>query len=164
MKRNRMDSHQWDSALDPEVVPLFLRLQWAQARALQEMRPVLLRHGLSVAEFDVLATLRNAPAPYEMTPSQIQQDMVITSGGLTKLMLQLAGRGLVERLPFEDDRRVKPLRLTAPGRQTIEAAMGELLETSGRWIRQALTGGEMAQLTALLKRLVEAPERGGQPL
>ena len=46
----------------------------------------------------------------------------------------------------------------------IEAAMGELLETSGRWIRQALTGGEMAQLTALLKRLVEAPERGGQPL
>ena len=42
--------------------------------------------------------------------------------------------------------------------------MGELLETSGRWIRQALTGGEMAQLTALLKRLVEAPERGGQPL
>ena len=125
---------------------------------------MLLRHGLSVAEFDVLATLRNAPAPYEMTPSQIQQDMVITSGGLTKLMLQLAGRGLVERLPFEDDRRVKPLRLTAPGRQTIEAAMGELLETSGRWIRQALTGGEVVQLTALLKRLVEAPERGGQPL
>ena len=164
MKRNRMHSHQWDSALDPEVVPLFLHVQWAQARSLQEMRPVLLRHGLSVAEFDVLATLRNAPAPYEMTPSQIQQDMVITSGGLTKLMLQLAGRGLVERLPFEDDRRVKPLRLTAPGRQTIEAAMGELLETSGRWIRQALTGGEMAQLTALLKRLVEAPERGGQPL
>ena len=164
MKRNRMDSHQWDSALDPEVVPLFLHVQWAQARSLQEMSPVLLRHGLSVAEFDVLATLRNAPAPYEMTPSQIQQDMVITSGGLTKLMLQLAGRGLVERLPFEDDRRVKPLRLTAPGQQTIEAAMGELLETSGRWIRQALTGGEMAQLTALLKRLVEAPERGGQPL
>ena len=71
MKRNRMDSHQWDSALDPEVVPLFLHLQWAQARSLQEMRPVLLRHGLSVAEFDVLATLRNAPAPYEMTPSQM---------------------------------------------------------------------------------------------
>ena len=78
MKRNRMDSHQWDSALDPEVVPLFPHVQWAQARALQEMRQVLLRHGLSVAEFDVLATLRNAPAPYEMTPPQIQQDMVIT--------------------------------------------------------------------------------------
>ena len=38
MKRNRMDSHQWDSALDPEVVPLFLHVQWAQARSLQEMR------------------------------------------------------------------------------------------------------------------------------
>ena len=164
MNRKRMDSHQWDCALDAEVVPLFLHLHWAHSRSLQDMRPVLLRHGLSTAEFDVLATLRNAPDPHEMTPSQIQQDMVITSGGLTKLMLQLAGRGLVERLPFEDDRRVKPLRLTTPGRQTIEAAMGELLETSGRWIRQALTGGEMAQLTALLKRLVEAPERGGQPL
>lgn len=163
MKRNRMDSHQWDSALDPEVVPLFLHVQWAQARSLQEMRPVLLRHGLSVAEFDVLATLRNAPAPYEMTPSQIQQDMVITSGGLTKLMLQLAGRGLVERPSFEDDRRVKPLRLTAIGRQAVEAAMVEMLAASGQWIRAALTGAEIAQLTQLLDRLVAAPEPGEPP-
>jgi DNA-binding MarR family transcriptional regulator len=127
------------------------------------MRPVLLRHGLSTAEFDVLATLRNAPAPHEMTPSQIQREMVITSGGLTKLMLQLAGRGLVERSSFEDDRRVKPLRLTAIGRQAVEAAMVEMLAASGQWIRAALTSGEIAQLTQLLDRLVAAPERGEPP-
>ena len=163
MNRKRMDSHQWDCALDPEVVPLFLHLHWAHARSLQDMRPVLLRHGLSTAEFDVLATLRNAPAPHEMTPSQIQREMVITSGGLTKLMLQLAGRGLVERPSFEDDRRVKPLRLTAIGRQAVEAAMVEMLAASGQWIRAALTGAEIAQLTQLLDRLVAAPEPGEPP-
>ena len=163
MNRKRMDSHQWDCALDPEVVPLFLHLHWAHARSLQDMRPVLLRHGLSTAEFDVLATLRNAPAPHAMTPSQIQREMVITSGGLTKLMLQLAGRGLVERLPCTDDRRVKPLRLTATGRQAVEAAMAELLAVSGQWIRGALTSAEIAQLTELLRRLVAAPERGEPP-
>ena len=161
MKRNRMDTHQWDSALDPQVVPLFLHLQWAHARSLQGMRPLLLRHGLSAAEFDVLATLRNALSPYEMTPSQIQQEMVITSGGLTKLMLQLEARGLVERLQFQDDRRVKPLRLTEPGRQLIEAAMHDMLTVSGSWIRSALSSPEIAQLTDLLKRLVDAPGGGG---
>lgn len=161
MKRNRMDTHQWDSALDPQIVPLFLHLQWAHARSLQGMRPLLLRHGLSAAEFDVLATLRNALSPYEMTPSQIQQEMVITSGGLSKLMLQLEARGLVERLQFQDDRRVKPLRLTEPGRQLIEAAMHDMLAVSGSWIRSALSSPEIVQLTDLLKRLVDAPEGGG---
>ncbi|MBK7079197.1 MAG: hypothetical protein IPH55_00175 [Betaproteobacteria bacterium] len=59
MTSNRMDSHRWDSALDPQVVPLFLALQGAHARSLDSMRPPLVRHGLSLAEFDVLATLRN---------------------------------------------------------------------------------------------------------
>lgn len=161
MKQNRMDSHQWDSSLDPELVPLFLHLQWARSRSMDAMRPLLSKHGVSPAEFDVLATLRNAPAPHEMTPSRIQQEMVITSGGLTKVMLQLEGRGLVTRLPSKDDRRVKPIRLTVIGRQLVEMAMTEMLADMGAWIRSALGGAEIAQLTALLCRLVEAPGQGG---
>ena len=54
------------------------------------------------------------------------------------------------------------LRSHRRGRQTIEAAMGA---AGNQWpVDQAgADGGEMAQLTALLKRLVAAPERGGQP-
>jgi DNA-binding MarR family transcriptional regulator len=154
-----MDSHRWDSALDPQVVPLFLALQWAHARSLDSMRPPLVRHGLSLAEFDVLATLRNTPPPHEATPSRIQDAMVITSGGLTKLMRQLEGRGLVRRLQFEDDLRVKPVRLTPKGARLIEAAMAEAVGLTGDWIKRALDATQIELLTALLTKCVQAPVR-----
>ncbi|MBK9704268.1 MAG: MarR family transcriptional regulator [Betaproteobacteria bacterium] len=154
-----MDSHPWDSALDPQVVPLFLALQWAHARSLDSMRPPLVRHGLSLAEFDVLATLRNTPPPHEATPSRIQDAMVITSGGLTKLMRQLEGRGLVRRLQFEDDLRVKPVRLTPKGARLIEAAMAEAVGLTGDWIKRALDATQIELLTTLLTKCVQAPVR-----
>ena len=74
MKRNRMDSHQWD------IAPLGSRGRFRSSCTCMGAgplaagdAPVLLRHGLSVAEFDVLATLRNAPAPYEMTPRRFSR-------------------------------------------------------------------------------------------
>jgi DNA-binding MarR family transcriptional regulator len=165
MARNTsMQTHQWDSALDPEISPLFLALQWAHGRSLAAMQPVLEKFRLSAAEFDVLATLRNAPAPHQMTPSQIQYQVVITSGGLTKVMLQLAERGLVERSQKSDDLRVKPVQLSATGCQTIEAAMQEMMAGTGQWLRGALTRDEIAQLCALLRKVVDAEKPPETPL
>lgn len=157
MSSRRMESHTWDRTLDPDVVPLFLHLQWAHARSLESMRPSLAAHGLSVAEFDVLATLRNAPAPHLLTPSQLQAEAVVTSGGLTKIMLQLEARGLVERPPSPRDQRVKPVRLSTAGARLIEAAMAECLDEAGRWIRSALDAAEIRQVSTLLAKLVDAP-------
>lgn len=155
-KNARMDSHQWDSSLDPEISPLFLALQWAHRRSIDVLQPLLLKNGLSAAEFDVLATLRNAPAPHEMTPSQIQQEVVITSGGLTKVMLQLEARGLVKRLQLASDLRVKPVQLTGQGRQKVETAMTEMLGATRAWFKNALDAGEIGQLTTLLGKVVAA--------
>jgi DNA-binding MarR family transcriptional regulator len=156
MTRNTsMHSHQWDSALAPDISPLFLALQWAHQRSLTAMQPVLDKFRLSAAEFDVLATLRNAPAPHQMTPAQIQYQVVITSGGLTKVMLQLSERGLVERSQNQEDLRVKPVRLSSCGCRTIEAAMQAMLEVNGQWIRSALVAEEIAQLTRLLRKIVD---------
>ncbi len=155
-KNARMDSHQWDSSLDPEISPLFLALQWAHRRSIDVLQPLLLKNSLSAAEFDVLATLRNAPAPHEMTPSQIQQEVVITSGGLTKVMLQLEARGLVKRLQLASDLRVKPVQLTGQGRQKVETAMTEMLGATRAWFKNALDAGEIGQLTTLLGKVVAA--------
>ncbi len=154
MIKDRMATHQWDSSIDPETVPLLLALQWAQIRSIDSMKPLLVKHGLSVAEFDVLATLRNAPSPHEMIPKAIQDEVVITSGGLTKVMLQLESRELVKRLQVESDLRVKPVRLMPKGRKLIERAMAELVAATGEWIRTSLAPEEISRLTALLGKLV----------
>lgn len=157
MARNTsMDSHQWDCALDPDIAPLFLSLQWAQQHSMKTLEPHLQHFKLSIAELDVLATLRNAPEPHEMTPTRIQHQIVITSGGLTKVLLQLEARGLVERSQSQEDLRVKPVRLTDSGTAMIEAAMPEMVGATGTWIRGALTATEIKQLSALLQRLVQS--------
>ena len=69
----KMQTHQWDQSHAPEIVRLFLALQWAQAQSTAGMKPVLAEFGLSTAEFDVLATLRNATAPYSLLPGEIQK-------------------------------------------------------------------------------------------
>lgn len=156
-----LDHHPWDCALDPVAVPLFLALQWAQGQSLARMAPLLAQHGLSQAELDVLATLRNAvpdggagtAARFELPPSRIQSRMLITSGGLTKVLAQLEQRGLVSRSRQEGDLRVKPVCLTTAGQTVIEAAMKDLVEATGAWLRGALAPEELGQLQSLLARL-----------
>lgn len=152
--QQRMAHHQWDSSIDPQTVPLFLALQWVRGNSLELMRPVLARHSLSNGDFDVLATLRNAPAPHELTPSQIRHQVVITSGGLTRIMLHLEGRGLVLRSQGSADRRVRPVRLSEDGRVLVEALMQEVVAATRDWLRRSLSAQDVQTLTGLLGRLV----------
>ena len=46
-------------------------------------------------------------------------------------MAQLEARGLIARLCRDDDRRIKPVRLTADGQALIEQAMAEKANSRG---------------------------------
>lgn len=137
-----------------------LSLHQAQEGAFTRARALWAKHGLTAAEFDVLATLRNAPLPHELTPSQLQESVLITSGGLTKVMRQLEARKLVTRPLHEIDQRVKPVKLAPPGKRLVEKAMAELAAASGKQVRAVLDGQEIAMLTGLLRKLVAAGDAG----
>lgn len=137
-----------------------LSLHRAQGQAFAQARALWTKHGLTAAEFDVLATLRNAPPPHELTPSQLQESVLITSGGLTKVMRQLEARKLVTRPLHEIDQRVKPVKLAPPGKRLVEKAMAELAAASGKQVRAVLDGQEIAMLTGLLRKLVAAGDAG----
>lgn len=145
--------HEWSESHDPEVTRLIFSLHRAQESAFSRARAVWTRHGLTAAEFDVLATLRNAPPPYELTPSQLRASVLITSGGLTKVMRQLEARNLVTRPRQQADLRVKPMKLTAPGKRLLEKVMAELVAVSGTSVRGLLNTEEIGALTALLLKM-----------
>ena len=69
-------------------------------------------------EFDVLAALRRAGAPYELSPGRLLRETLVTSGTMTNRVDRLAARGLVERYPDPDDRRGVIVRLTPEGKAT----------------------------------------------
>lgn len=154
-----LDLHRkhWAETFDQPVMSLLLALQHVHVAETVSFDWVMARHRVSLAEFDALATLRRT-ATRELTPSELQRSMVITSGGLSKVIAQLEARELVARSTTESDRRVKPVSLTPKGARLIEQAMSELIEAANASIRSRLTHEEMDQLVGLLEKLAQPKE------
>ena len=112
-------------------------------------------HGLDAWEFDVLAALRRAGPPYELSPGQLVAETLVTSGTMTTRVDRLIERDLVERRPDPKDRRGVLVRLTPPGREVVDGAMGTLLEHEHTLVG-ALTARERESLPAVLRRLLVA--------
>ena len=114
-------------------------------------RQAFTEHGLESWEFDVLAALRRAGRPYELSPGRLLRETLVTSGTMTNRVDRLAARGLVERFPDPNDRRGVLVRLTPAGRTTVDGALEGLLARE-----QALLAGLDAAQQRMLARLLRA--------
>lgn len=114
--------------------------------------------GITEAEFGVLAPLRRAGAPFELTPTELARQKMMTSGGMTAAIDRLARKRLVERLPNPSDRRGSLVRLTDAGVEVIEEAMTMHTEVEHRMVA-GLSATQRAQLEKGLRALLRAVER-----
>jgi DNA-binding MarR family transcriptional regulator len=108
---------------------------------------------LETWEFDVLAALRRAGAPYQLSPGQLLRETMVTSGTMTNRIDRLSERGLVERSPDPSDRRGVLVGLTPAGKRTVDGSFETLLANE-RELLAELSVAERRQLAALLKRLM----------
>jgi DNA-binding MarR family transcriptional regulator len=110
--------------------------------------------GLEPWEFDVLAALRRAGPPYELSPSDLLAQTLVTSGTMTTRVEKLAARGLVQRSRRETgDRRGVRVALTDAGRAAADSALEALLGHEHELLR-GLPDRDREQLAALLRMLV----------
>ena len=117
------------------------------------LAPVMAEFGLQGGEFDVIAALRRSGAPYELTPTQLYEVTMMSSGGMTARLDRLEKAGLVERRPNPDDRRGTLVGLTDAGRTLIERALRAHAANETR-ILSALSPEEQDQLGTLMKKLL----------
>lgn len=110
--------------------------------------------GIESWEFDVLAALRRAGTPYELSPGKLLRETLVTSGTMTNRVDRLTSRGFVERLPDPNDRRGVLVRLTPEGKVAVDAAFEALLEAE-RDLMPDLDDAERETLATLLRRLLE---------
>jgi DNA-binding MarR family transcriptional regulator len=117
-----------------------------------ELERVFERHGLNGGEFDVLASLRRAGPPYRLTPTELSNALIVTSGGMTKRLTALERRGLIRREPDPRDRRSTQVSLTSAGKRLVETVVPEHVanETS---LLSGLTARQRAELAKLLEAL-----------
>jgi len=135
-------------------VELVGRLLDAAARVTREhMNPLLAQAGLNVGEFDVLTPLRRAGEPYILSPTQLYEAALISSGGMTDRLDRLERAGLVERRPDPKDRRGRQIALTAAGKQLIDGMIGRMVAMETEML-SVLSEAEQKTLNALLKKLL----------
>lgn len=117
--------------------------------------------GVESWEFDVLAALRRAGAPYELSPGRLLRETLVTSGTMTNRVDRLTNRGLVERMPDPNDRRGVLVRLTPEGKACVDTAFEALLQAE-RALMPELGSDDREHLATLLRRLLE-PFRSPTP-
>jgi DNA-binding MarR family transcriptional regulator len=110
-------------------------------------------HGLESWEFDVLAALRRSGAPYQLTPGQLLRETLVTSGTMTNRVDRLVARDLVNRDDHPGDRRGVLVRLTDRGRETVDAALADLLDAE-RAMLESLSQSDRDQLVEILRQLL----------
>lgn len=151
---------QWASAmpeLDASSMAIFGRMlritrHLATVRA-EALAPFHFREG----EFDVLATLRRAGAPYRLSPTQLYTSLLITSGAMTNRLNRLEEAGCIVRIPDPQDKRSMLVMLTEAGREKIEQALRVHTHTQNALLA-SLNDAQQQQLTHLLSQLLHATE------
>ena len=108
--------------VDPSPQGVIGRLHRVALKLTERLVTVYREFDLTEGEFDVLATLRRAGAPYERDAGHLADHTLVTTGGLTKRVDRLEARGLVERHVGVTDARKRLVRLTPAGLDLIDRA------------------------------------------
>lgn len=118
---------------------------------------VLARYGIKYGEFDVLVTLRRQGEPYCLTPTQLSQSLLLTTGGISKRLDKLELAGLIAREPDPNDRRGVTIRLTPAGRQLVDDALTPHTDAQLDLLA-SLPADAQQQLASLLRQWLTALE------
>ncbi|MFI4852941.1 MAG: MarR family winged helix-turn-helix transcriptional regulator [Gimesia chilikensis] len=133
------------------VVGRVLRLATRLERRVSE---TLKPYGLTVGGFDILATLRRAGNPEGLTPTELMEAVMLSSGAMTNRIDRLEEQGLVERRPSPNDRRSLQVLLTAEGRKVVDEAVADRLDEAEGALC-GLKAEERDQLADLLRAMLQ---------
>lgn len=158
MDRAQFAADQWQKEW-PQIngLPMLTlgRLAEVATRIMQEeMEPFFAKHGLHAGEFDVLATLRRSGKPYALTPTQLYEATMVSSGGMTNRLDRLEKAKLVERQKNPTDRRGVIVALTQVGFEKITKIIPLHIKNEER-ILSSLSCQEQTQLNQLTAKLLK---------
>ncbi|MCJ2185288.1 MarR family winged helix-turn-helix transcriptional regulator [Novosphingobium beihaiensis] len=162
MDRAMQAASQWARErpdIDTQAMVLLGRLgEAAHVITRDRLNPLFASFGLQPGEFDVLATLRRSGAPYALTPTDLYEAAMISSGSMTNRLDRLEKAGLAARRPNPADKRGTLVSLTAEGIALIDRAIGAHAANL-QSVVAGLDEGEQRELSRLLEKLLALQTR-----
>jgi len=109
-------------------------------------------HDLTWVEFEALVRMGRSPER-QISMSDLATQMVLTSGGITRLVDRLAADGYVDRVTCPSDRRVQWAHLTDAGVAAVSQALRTHLADMDDYFFSAMSPEERATIIPVLDRL-----------
>jgi DNA-binding MarR family transcriptional regulator len=139
---------------EPGAVGLFTRLTRVGLLVEAFQHRCLDPFGLRFIDYSVLRVLELVGEPHRMSPSELSEIVVRSSGGMTQILDRLERVGLVARTPDPADRRKVLVALTDDGMRTADAANARYAAERERLLAD-LSSDEVQRLDDAIHRLLE---------
>jgi len=136
--------------IDTAPMEIIARLHRVADSLRTELVALYRAHGLGEGEFDILATLRRSGPPYELTPSELAQHTMVTTGAVSKRLDRLEAAGLIHRRENASDARGRLVAITPAGREVIDRAYEAHMQNEARLLAH-FTPRERSELERLLR-------------
>ncbi len=111
----------------------------------------LVKHELTLGQFDILATLRRHSPKGGLPPRELLKSVALSSGGMTARLDTLESAGLIARRADPGDRRMVKIELTAKGKRVIDAATVTRF-ANAKAALPAMSPEELENLAGLLRK------------
>jgi DNA-binding MarR family transcriptional regulator len=137
---------------DDAAFEALLQLHLTHARALRYVDGAIGGvHGLSTTELALLRAIGAAPER-GIRPTELARELHLTGSGVTRALLPLEKRGIVERRADAGDGRASLVVLTGAGRTLTADTSASAAEAAAR-ITRRLSLGQTRQLIRLLEEI-----------
>ncbi|CAH2215405.1 MarR family winged helix-turn-helix transcriptional regulator [Tepidibacter aestuarii] len=158
MNRDSVDMiiEQWRKEvpdLSTTAMAIFGRLQRINKHVGRSLGNNFSRFNLNSGEFDVLATLRRSGEPYMLKPTDLYNQLMVTSGAMTNRIDTLEKKSLVMRVNDVSDRRTVYVKLTEKGLKIINEAIYEHVNEEEKLL-ECLSKEDADMLNIILKKIV----------
>ena len=103
----------------------------------------------------MLRVLQLAGPPYRMSPTELSEIVLRSSGGMTQILDRLEQLGFVQRVTDPTDRRKVLVELTDDGLDTAERASACIRRGERRRILKSLSTAEVDKVDAAVRLLLD---------
>jgi DNA-binding MarR family transcriptional regulator len=138
---------------EPGAVGLFTRLTRVGLLVDAFQHRCLDQFGLLFIDYSVLRVLELSGPPYRMSPTELAEILLRSSGGMTQILDRLERAGLVARAPDPDDRRKVVVELTPEGQEMADDANATYASERERLLED-LSPDDIHELDAAVTRLL----------
>jgi DNA-binding MarR family transcriptional regulator len=153
MRNNWSDTHRSLILLFPKLEKISEHLTFHIAALMEES-------GLLESDFHVLTAIRRSKesSPYELKPSEICQYMLVSWGGLNKIMNRLEKHNMICRIDSKQDKRIRIVRLTPLGEKFTEQAATRIQQLHQEYLTD-FNQDEIQILDKLISKLLSNIEK-----